>query len=495
MAIILIADVITKAVALIYNQHSFRRLLGIMGYSRVLSVFGRKCPWIPVGSVLVFASMLGCGNIYRPVVTSIPPVQPAPQPTKYALVISCGSATNVSAPTVDQICAGSTVPGLASLIDFSGDSLSARVNIGNGPRWEVISSNGFTAYIANSDGTISSFIASSSLAQPLESHNVKTSTLLPGADPNSLIYTGNYLYVSQPGRSSVGVLNANATPPNAFLEIPISDPAAPSVHQNPINVVGNTNAPRAYAISQGANAGGCPASGTNGTATAIETNTNTISAVLPVGVCPIYGVMSSDARRTFILNQGSGTITVIDSQQNQIDSNPNLVNGTIAVGQGPVWADIYNNGSILAVANSISGTLTLINISQDSFGHDSPNFGHVLATVPVGLDPRSVSILEDGTRAYVANRGDGTVSVVSLISNTVVATVTLPKEPCQAGQPDVYCIVHPMSIAATTGTPLGKVYVASPDTNILTIIRTDNDTIYENLPLTGNAIQVRVTAQ
>ncbi len=465
-----------------------------MGYSRVLSVFGRKCPWIPVGSVLVFASMLGCGNIYRPVVTSIPPVQPAPQPTKYALVISCGSATNVSAPTIDQICAGSTVPGIASLVDFSGDSLSARVYIGNGPRWVAISSNGVTAYIANSDGTISSFLAESTLQQPLESHSVNTSTLLAGANPNSLIFTGNYLYVSQPGRSSIGVLNASAsTAPNAFLEIPITDPAAPSVHQNPINLVGNTNAQRIYAIGQGANAGGCPASGANGTATAIEGISNTISAVLPLGVCPIYGVMSSDARRTFILNQGSGTITVIDSQQNLIDNNPNLTNGTIAVGQGPVWADLYNNGSILAVVNSQSNTLTLINTSLDSFGHDSPNFGHVLATVPVGLNPYSVSILADGTRAYVANRGDGTVSVVSLISNTVVATIALPKEPCQAGQPNVLCIVHPMSIAATTGTPLGKVYVVSPDTNILTIIRTDNDTVYENLPLTGNAVQVRVT--
>ena len=55
--------------------------------------------------------------------------------------------------------------------------------------------------------------------------------------------------------------------------------------------------------------------------------------------------MSYDNRRTFILNQGSGTVSVIDSQQNQIDTSANLIAnqpgvpaGQIAVGQNPVWA-------------------------------------------------------------------------------------------------------------------------------------------------------------
>ena len=101
--------------------------------------------------------------------------------------------------------------------------------------------------------------------------------------------------------------------------------------------------------------------------------------------------MSSDNRRVFILNQGSGTVSVIDSQQNQIDTSPNLIHnqpnappGQILVGQGPIWAAIYNTGSLLAVANSGSDTLTLINISEDVYGNDSPNFGQIIATVPVG---------------------------------------------------------------------------------------------------------------
>lgn len=477
----------------------------------MLSGFGHRSPWLVVGSILVFSSILGCGDIYRPVVTSVPPVQPAAQPTKYAIVITCGNNPNTAAPTIDQVCANSTVPGLASIVDFSGDSLLVQVNLGTGPRWLGLNSTGTLSYIANTDGTIDSFTVETST----ESNNVNISTLLPNTfssltpnalAPNAVLSTANYLYVSQPGRSSVAALSeTTGVAPSVVLDIPITDPTAPpNTSQNPINIVGNPTTQRVYAISQGANVGSCPTSGSNGTATGIEVSTNTISSTLPLGACPVYGVMSADNRRTFILNQGSGTVTVIDSQQNQIDTNPNLNGGTgtITVGSGPDWADIYNNGAILAVTNSGSGTLSLINISTDSFGHDSPNFGQTIATVPLwtgnnlpsSVQPSSVSILQDGTRAYVANRGNGTVSVVSLVSNTVTKTIALPQEPCNAAQPNVLCAVHPISIAATTGTPTGKVYVVSPDTNVLTILQTVNDTISQNLPLTGNGIQVRVTA-
>lgn len=459
-----------------------------------------------MGSSLIFAFMLGCGDIYRPVVTSVPPVQPSSQPTKYAIVTTCGNNTNVSAPTIDQICAGSTVPGSGSLVDFSGDTLAIRLNLGNGPRWVglAVNSNGSggIVYNTNADGTVTNF----GISTTVESHQVASSTLLAGADPSTMLSTRNYLYVSQTGRGSVEVMKTanGALAPAGFLEIPLIDASNPSAPQYPVNLVGNASAQRIYAISyddsQTLPAESCPGSNSPGVATGIETTTNTPSSNLALGFCPVYGVMSYDNRRVFILNQGSGTVSVIDSQQNQIDTNPNLANGQpgipvgqIPVGQGPVWATLYNTGSILAVANSGSNTLTLINVSEDVYGNDSPNFGKIIATVPVGSDPSSVSILQDGTRAYVANRGDGTVSVVSLISNTVTKTIPLPQEPCLSGNPNVLCNVHPMSIAATTGTPTGKVYVVSPDTNMLTIIQTVDDTVDTSLPLTGNGIQVYLT--
>lgn len=458
-----------------------------------------------MGSSLIFAFMLGCGDIYRPVVTSIPPVQPSSQPTKYAIVTTCGSPTNTAAPTIDQICSTSTVPGYGSLVNFSGDTLAIRLNLGNGPRWVGLAPNtngsGGIVYNTNADGTVTNF----SISTTVESHQVYSSTLLADAVPGTMLSTLNYLYVSQTGRGSVEVMKTanGAFSPAGFLEIPLSDATNPSASQYPTFLVGNRSAQRIYAISyadSGLPAPSCPASNSPGLATGIETTSNTPSSNLPLGNCPVYGVMSYDNRRVFVLNRGSGTVSVIDSQQNTIDTSANLIAnqpgvtpGQIAVGQDPVWADTYNTGSILAVANSGSNTLTLINISEDVYGNDSPNFGKIIATVPVGANPSSVSILQDGTRAYVANRGDGTVSVVSLTSNTVTKTIPLPQEPCSAGNPSVLCTIHPMSIAATTGTPTGKVYVVSPDTNMLTIIQTIDDTIDTTVPLTGNGIQVYLT--
>jgi YVTN family beta-propeller protein len=111
-----------------------------------------------------------------------------------------------------------------------------------------------------------------------------------------------------------------------------------------------------------------------------------------------------------------------------------------------------------------------------------------------------VSVLQDGTRAYVANFGDnvtcpsfggitpalpprsgcGTVSVVNLTTNTVTATIPV------AG--------HPTFITSTQGTPTGKVYVTSTETSLMTVLRTDLDTVQTYIDLQGAGGQVRVTA-
>ena len=45
------------------------------------------------------------------------------------------------------------------------------------------------------------------------------------------------------------------------------------------------------------------------------------SAQIPVANNPVYGVMTSDDRRAFILNQGSGTVSVINVPSNAPDVN------------------------------------------------------------------------------------------------------------------------------------------------------------------------------
>ena len=58
----------------------------------------------------------------------------------------------------------------------------------------------------------------------------------------------------------------------------------------------------------------------------------------------------------------------------------------------------------------------------------------------------------------------------------------------------VEALVKDLQCPVTTGTPTGKVYVTSPETKTMTIIRTDIDTVDTTIPLQGNGVQVRVTA-
>ena len=474
-----------------------------MRYLRVRSVTGPMRPWFAVGALLALAGVSGCGNQYRPVVTPVTPTGPAPQPQSYVVAFS---QPNLLLPTSG---AGSPCPntsasspaGIVTLVDFSGDSVLAQANItGVGPSTFSLDASGSTAYSTNCDGTISTV----PLSTTLQSKNVLTTTLPSTVDPatnqevntlpTNLLVTSTADYVAEPhsttlnGQPAVGVLTGS--PPSLKLEVPVT---APSL----VNVTGVASGQRIYSISQGNSSNGTgvtwgqcdtPASvTTNGEVDGIEVATNTVSSVIPVGICPVYGLMTLDSRRTFILNRGSGTITVIDSAKNQLDLNsPStyMTNATITVGAGPVHADLYAPGALLVTANYDDDSISIINVSINGAVQgftDTANFGQVLKTVKVGHHPAAVTVLQDGSRVYVANEGDGTVTIVNLLSFTVEGTLTVNG--------------HPRSIASTFNSPLGKVYTIAQDSPYLTVIRTDTNIVSASILLQGNGVDLRTTTQ
>ncbi len=413
-------------------------------------------------------ALAGCGNTYRPVVTSINPVGPAAQPQKFAIVISSP---------------GPTLPGLVTIVDFSGDSVLVTANIGVDPYYLMLNAGGTTGYTLNNDKTLTSFDISTSL----QTRDVIQTTLLNNANPNSIFSDVTALFVTEPGRTAVAQLKESPPPPSLNQEFPI-DPG-----YSPVYIAGLSGAPRAYVISQKTDGG-------PGEVAAIEMASSTISTKIDVGRNPVYGVMTSDGKRAFIMNKGDNTVTVINAQTNKLDVVPTLpapgaVN-PIPVGTAPIWADLAPTRNELVVANEgdgvSPGSVSVINIPLCSAGAlpgnpncdvnnpiDANGFGQVLATVPVGVDPQMVAVLQDGTRAYVINKADSTVSVVNLTTNTVTATIPVPATP------------HPTFIACISGTPTGKVYITSPESNQMTIIRTDTDVVETTVPLQGKGVMVR----
>jgi hypothetical protein len=101
------------------------------------------------GAALASAALIaGCGSTYRPVVTPINPSGPAPQVSSYAVVVSAPSPTT---------------PGIATVIDYSGDSVLAIAPIGPGPTTFTLDALGANGYTINSDHTLSNFPVSSTL--------------------------------------------------------------------------------------------------------------------------------------------------------------------------------------------------------------------------------------------------------------------------------------------------------------------------------------------
>jgi YVTN family beta-propeller protein len=464
----------------------------------VLSRAGAAAPWLAAVGLLGLLS--GCGAQYRPVVTPVNPTGPAGQdPNANFVVLSTNSpATN----------------GLATLLNGPGDTTSAQATLGNGPFSFAIDSSGSFGYSLNSNGntnvTLDAYAtsvpaASTATATGLQTRNVTNSTLTVGSNPTEIFAVTNNLYLLEPytalSPTAAGAPNAAlavlsrqvpaatadqvTTAPNLQQEIPIAP--------NPVQFAGTPVSSRIYAISQSAtgaaplniNACNTPAAVTQtGEAAAIETTVNAISARLPVGICPVFGIMSGDNNRAFILNRGSNDVTVINVPQNAVDPlHPTLTLGTGTVpGLGPVHAAIYQPAGTLVTANYDSNTVTVIDVGLDIYGNDGPNFGQT-HTVPVGKGPIAVTILQDGSRAYVANQTDGTVSVVNLTSFVVSSTIP------------VFGGAHPDAVASVSGIGTGTVYVLSKDSQYITAIRTDTDQVTANIFLQSYGLALRSTTE
>jgi len=451
---------------------------------------------VQAGAALAAVALVaGCGSAYRPVVTPINSSGPAAQVSSYVVVVSAPSATT---------------PGVATIIDYSGDTVLAEAPIGPGPIAFTIDEVGGSGYTVNSDGTLSNFPIAVTGSGALQAKNVTYSTLAsagqaaPPHPPVNMFTPSSGLWTADLGGSYADYFTGS---PQAFkLAVPVAT--------TPVTIVGAGSIGQYnYAISQniaspsGVECNISPTTGPTGMADAISTSTYTVSATISLGKCPVYGVQSPDNRRFFVLNRGDDTITVINSQNNTLDnlcptgcvnqngqkyfSHPSLplstsaglpqnASGSVPKIAGPVYAEYNSATSQLVVADYDGNAISVIDVSMDEYGNDSPTFGTTF-TIPVGNSPASVTALADGSRAYTANQADQTVTIVNLSSHTVEKTLPVNG--------------HPRTVVSTQNSTEGKVYVASPDSPYLTIVRTDLDIVDTSILVEGNIVDVRVTTQ
>jgi YVTN family beta-propeller protein len=172
----------------------------------------------------------------------------------------------------------------------------------------------------------------------------------------------------------------------------------------------------------------------------------------------VFGTVPSWAQNAYITNSNPfspnnspGTVSVIATSTNT------AVGAPITVGHQPSGVAVTPDGSKVYVANTSDNTVSVISTATNQ----------VTATVPVGTNPVGAAATPDGSSVYVTNEGSGNVYVISTATDQVIAIVAVG-----AG---------PFGVAVT---PDGDVvYVANVGSNNVSVIATATNTVVDTIPV------------
>ncbi len=149
------------------------------------------------------------------------------------------------------------------------------------------------------------------------------------------------------------------------------------------------------------------------TASLIDLETGKVVATLPTGKGPHEVAVSPDGRRALVTNYGTGelpgrSLTLLEIATPRVARTIEL-----AAGSRPHGVDWLDDGRALVTAEGHSALLVV-----DVEG------GQVTAEIATGQDTSHMVVASaDGSRAYVANIGSGSVSVIDLDERRLLANV------------------------------------------------------------------------
>jgi YVTN family beta-propeller protein len=410
-----------------------------MNFASAMSMTRLRAAAVLVLTVICIA----CGETYRPVATPIAPNPPNPSFSHVALVITGN---------------GPSHPGASTSIDVSGDTAVSRSTVGLMPVQAALVQNGTRVYVANSlDDTISAF--SPSAATPV------TTISLPTGSAPSFVATAESaaVYVANSGNNTVLVISTASN----VVEPPL---AGIPVGVNPVALAETPNQQYLYSANQGKG-------GVGGSVTSINPVDRSVNP--PVAnatwVSPVSVVARSDSNRVYVLDQGSGLVSAIDTATNSV-----VANASVGVGANFMLYDPTRNR--LYVANPATNTVTYLDSSSDALS----------AVVIAVANPVSVAALPDGSRAYVSSAsvsGGNVISKITVINaadgsiRTTISVTTVPK----------LCGSSPSELPIAAAADSSRVYVGNCDAGNVAIIQTLNDTMLLQMPAPLSASFSKIT--
>jgi len=393
------------------------------------------------GVLLLMLICLSCGETYRPVATPIIPSLPNPGFSHFALIISGN---------------GSDHPGASTSINVSGDTAESQSTVGLMPVRAAVVLNGTRVYVANShDDTVSSF-------SPTSPTPVTTISLPAGSAPSFVATAENAsVYVANSGNNTVSAI----TMANNVLEQPVY---GISVGIDPVWLAETPNLQKLYVANRGNGAGGGSVTSINPVDRSVNPPISNATWVSPVSVAA-----RSDGNRAYVLDQGSGMVSAIDT------ASDTVVN-SVSVGVGANFMLYDSTRNRLYVSNPVANTVTYLQASTDALS----------ATVLTIANPISVAVLPDGTRAYVSSAAVSTsgtvtyvtsrITVINASSGTVTTTIPLTS----VAQ---VCASNPSELSMAAAADSSRVYVGNCDAGNVAIIQTLSDTMLLQLPAPQSA--------
>ena len=152
-----------------------------------------------------------------------------------------------------------------------------------------------------------------------------------------------------------------------------------------------------------------------GSISVINTTTDNIDAIIPVGNNPKAVIYNSANDFIYITNSNSGVISIINTTTNLITDTVNIGNflgtGLSGIEVNPINNTIYVTNSGLNIISLINGTSNTV-------------MGNISQTTGKFFSPDGIAYNYDNGNLYVTNRGSDTVSVVNSTTKTLVKIIS-----------------------------------------------------------------------
>ncbi|MGE3806129.1 MAG: beta-propeller fold lactonase family protein [Gemmataceae bacterium] len=147
----------------------------------------------------------------------------------------------------------------------------------------------------------------------------------------------------------------------------------------------------------------------------VRAPTPTLRGAAPAGErSPVDVLLTPDERYLISINQGSGTIALVDLSTARVVSE-------VACGARPGAAVLTPNGRRLLVSATFAGKITLFDIADGTL--------KPAGAIPVGFAPRGLAVAPDGKLAYVALSNGSAVAVLDLEQNKLVDKIEVGRWP------------------------------------------------------------------